>query len=138
MANEQFGPGGDKIPKGAAAVTLKGQAGPTLGQERIPSIKGSTGGAPAVPQRTAQLSPAQTPRGAQQIPLAGMAPQQAAAPASFVPTRAQLAGGGAPAAEANDTHLIRVEGVGPDGRRYRAEFDAVFPRGTKITQLGEV
>lgn len=136
MANEQFGPGGDKIPKGAAAVTLMGQGTPTLGQERIPA-RGNAGGAPAVPQRTAQLSPAQTPRGAQQVPLAGVStPQQAPAQAAFVPARPQLAG--AQALEGNDTHLIRVEGVGPDGRRYRAEFDAVFPRGTKITQLGEV
>lgn len=65
MPKEGFGPGGDKIPKGATPATLMPQANPTLGQQTVPSNKGMARGTPQTPQRTAQLSPAQTPRGAQ-------------------------------------------------------------------------
>lgn len=33
--------------------------------------------------------------------------------------------------------VITVEGVGRDGRHYIAEFDAVFPAGTKILSVRE-
>lgn len=131
MSKETFGPAGDKIPKGATQAVLVGQASPTLGQQQIPSHKNAAASAPA---RTAQLSPAATPRGAQQVPLAGMTPPRAEAPATFVAARPQMAG----SADDGVAHTIRVEGLGADGRRYKAEFDAVFPRGTKIVNLGVV
>jgi pyruvate/2-oxoglutarate dehydrogenase complex dihydrolipoamide acyltransferase (E2) component len=132
MPDKNFVPNGDKIPKGAAQVSLKGSSAPLMGQS-IPGrpAPGQGGGAaPAVPQRTAQLSPAQTPRGAQEVPLAG-APRlgQAAAPQPRPVALGQ---------EGNDVHTIRVEGLGADGRRYKADFDAVFPKGTKITGIGEL
>jgi hypothetical protein len=134
MSKETFGPAGDKIPKGATQAVLVGQASPMLGQQHIPS---HTNAAASAPARTAQLSPAATPRGAQQVPLAGMTPPRAEAPATFVAARPQMAGS-APAADDGVAHTIRVEGLGADGRRYKAEFDAVFPRGTKIVNLGVV
>jgi len=136
MSKEGFGPGGDKIPKGATPATLMGQANPVLGHQTVPSNKGMAGGVPQTAQRTAQLSPAQTPRGAQQVPIAGMAAAPAQAPATFMATQPRMAGAAAP--ESNDVHTIRVEGLGADGRRYKADFDAVFPKGTKIVHLGVV
>lgn len=42
------------------------------------------------------------------------------------------------AAERGDQiHRITVEGKVPDGRIYRAEFDVVFPKGTKIMIVKE-
>lgn len=133
MPDKNFVPNGDKIPKGASPVSLVGASAPLMGQS-IPgrSAPGSQGGgtAQAAPQRTAQLSPAQTPRGAQEVPLAGAARLgQAAAPQQRPVALGQ---------EANDVHTIRVEGLGADGRRYKADFDAVFPKGTKITGIGEI
>lgn len=40
------------------------------------------------------------------------------------------------AAESREqTAIITVEGRGPDGKLYRAEFDAIFPRGTQILSV---
>jgi hypothetical protein len=36
-----------------------------------------------------------------------------------------------------EVHVIAVKGLGRDGREYVAEFDAVFPRGTKILWVNE-
>lgn len=133
MSKETFGPAGDKIPKGATQAVLVGQASPMLGQQQIPSHKNAAAASPA---RTAQLSPAATPRGAQQVPLAGMTPPaMAETPATFMATRPQMAGAEL-SAENTVTHTVRVEGLGADGRRYKAEFDVVFPKGTKIAHLG--
>lgn len=42
------------------------------------------------------------------------------------------------AAERRDqTYTITVEGIGTDGKMYRAEFDAIFPKGTKIMGITE-
>ena len=133
MSKETFGPAGDKIPKGATQTVLVSQGSPLLGQQQIPSHKNAAAGTPA---RTAQLSPAATPRGAQQVPRAGMTPPMAEVPATFMATRPQMAGSEPPSEDKTVTHTIRVEGLGADGRRYKAEFDAVFPRGTKIVHLG--
>lgn len=133
MPDKNFVPNGDKIPKGAVPVSMAGAAAPLMGQQ-IPSrqtLAGSAGGGAPQPgaQRTAQLSPAQTPRGAKEVPLAG-APKLGQAEA---PQQRPAALG-----DANDVHTIRVEGLGADGRRYKADFDAVFPKGTKITGIGEI
>lgn len=34
-------------------------------------------------------------------------------------------------------HLIQVDALGPDGKIYKAQFEAIFPKGTTVTRLQE-
>jgi hypothetical protein len=83
-------------------------------------------------------APQGAPKGAQPVPLAGSpamgASQQPKLPLS--PQHQQLQGPKAPSDA--EVHVIRVEGRGLDGNRYVAEFEAVFPRGTKVMGVTEV
>jgi hypothetical protein len=85
-------------------------------------------------------APQGAPKGAQPVPLAGSpamgAAQQPKLPMS--PQHQQQALQGPKAPSDAEVHVIRVEGRGLDGNRYVAEFEAVFPRGTKVMGVTEV
>lgn len=128
---KDFAPQGDKVPKNALEVSLVNSA-PAMNQQPVPA-KGSASGAPPVPQqRAAQLSPAQMPRGAKQVQIAGVSPAlgQAAPPATMRQATQT--------SDAVDVYSVAMEGIGPDGRKFRAVQDYEFPKGTKITTLGVV
>ena len=81
-------------------------------------------------------TPQGAPKGAQPVMLAGQAPaQQQKLPMS---PQHQQALQGPKAPQDAEVHLIRVEGKGMDGNKYIAEFEAVFPRGTKVMGVTEV
>lgn len=140
MAN-QLGSNSNFTPQGAQEVSIR-NAGPQLGKTVPVGVARQASGAPlpapGSQQVQAQISPANQPRGAQPVALAG---QQQTAP---LPQR----GGGyfgprspqqQPASRESqqEVHVISVKGLGSDGREYIAEFDAVFPPGTRILGVTE-
>lgn len=161
MVNQNFG-GNNFSPQGAKQVSVLGQRpqlnGASLqGQGTVslapafnaqPTIS-PEGPAQAPAQAQAQIGAMNTPRGAQQVTLAGQQPQaptpvppqqhyappqqpaQQAIPHQQAPQQhAQLGAG-------EEIHVIAVKGLGRDGREYVAEFDAVFPVGTRILGVSE-
>lgn len=100
-------------PKGAQPVSLMGmptQGMPILGQN---------------PGIASQPTLGYAPQGQQRMP---MAPQM---PALQGPPQQKALGSD------GEVHTIIVEGHGMDGKKYIAEFDAVFPRGTKVMGVTE-
>jgi hypothetical protein len=105
-----------------------------------------------------------SPRGAQTIPVIGMAPQQNGGglrlgAASQQPGAIRMTGNGfqqqgqtpvlpqrpsvpalsgPAAAHSEEVHRIEVRGMGSDGKEYAATFDAVFPRGTTMLGATEI
>lgn len=143
--------GGRNVPQGAVPLGMKpGQAPALLGQQftvGVQPVQGVFPGAPAqaIPgqQQQAQISSPQLPKGAQPVRLhqmAGPIPQQQgimpqAAPQQVLPQRPvapQAAPPPQPQLGGTEVRTVVVEGLGPDGMKYTAEFDAVFPAGTKL------
>ena len=107
------------------------------------------------PQQMAQGGP----RGAQEIPVIGMQPQNGGIrlagrpqqpqqqmpqlgqqrqapprlPAPAAPPPQQFALG-----SNEESHTIEVRGLAPDGQEYVAKYDAIFPRGTRLLGAQEV
>jgi hypothetical protein len=144
MEANSFQPQGGKVPHGALAVTVRPPGGPALGQHFAVNVQPAPGvlpgGAPTAPQMQAQISQPQTPHGAQPVQLVqqmggSMAPQGPPVPqrSGFAPQNPAL--GQQASQQQNgdvDVVTVTVEGQGLDGRKYTADFDAVFPKGTKI------
>jgi len=148
MVNQNFG-GNNFAPQGAKQVSVMGQkpqlSGASLqGQGTVamapafnPTPQVHDPAAPAPGQ--AQINPMNTPRGAQQVTLAGqqpqapqqVPPQQHAIPQAAPQQQHAYLGAG------EEVHVIAVKGLGRDGREYVAEFDAVFPVGTRILGVSE-
>lgn len=87
-------------------------------------------------------APQGAPKGAQPVPLAG-SPMMAGNGAPKLPLspqgqQAQAALQGPKAPSDSEVHIIKVEGKGLDGKTYIAEFEALFPRGTKVMGVTEV
>jgi hypothetical protein len=87
-------------------------------------------------------APQGAPKGAQPVPLAG-SPMMAGNGAPKLPLspqgqHAQAALQGPKAPSDTEVHIIKVEGKGMDGKTYIAEFEALFPRGTKVMGVTEV
>ena len=152
--------------QGAIQLSLRGQSGPQLGKNYSMSGQGPIpvqgGGAPAgrpvlQQQPVASGSPIsspQAPKGAQPVALVGQpspmggSPMMPMAPAPM-PAQPQHALGSpspagapfltkAPPQQGNvEVHTISVIGLGSDGKKYVAEFDAVFPPGTTIKEVSE-
>lgn len=159
MANQNFG-GQNFAPQGAKQVSVVGQRpqlnGASLQGQGTVSLSPAFHAQPTVApeaqapaQNQAQIGQMNTPRGAQQVPLAGQQPQQAPIP---VPPQQYMAPQPPPqqaiphqqAAQQHpylgageEIHVIAVKGLGRDGREYVAEFDAVFPVGTRILGVSE-
>ena len=159
MANPSFG-GNNFAPQGAKQVSVIGQRpqlnGASLqGQGTVamspafnaqPSIAAENPVSPA--QAQAQIGAMNTPRGAQPVALAGQTPQAPtpvppAQQAHYAPPpQHQIPQQQAPQHHPNlgageEIHVIAVKGLGRDGREYVAEFDAVFPVGTRILGVSE-
>jgi len=86
-------------------------------------------------------APQGAPKGAQPVPLAGspmMGNGAAKLPMSPAQQQQQPALQGPRAPQDAEIHLIKVEGLGKDGKTYIAEFEAMFPRGTKVMGVTEV
>lgn len=84
-------------------------------------------------------APQGSPKGAQPVPLAGSPVMGSAAPKlPMSPQHQQQQLQGPRAPQDAEVHVIRVEGKGLDGNKYIAEFEAVFPRGTKVLGVTEV
>lgn len=153
MANPNFG-GNNFSPQGAKQVSVIGQrpqlsGGSLQGQGTValaPAFNAQPTVAPEAPSAPAQaqINPMNTPRGAQPVALAGQQPQQAAmpvppaqqpqyAPPQQIPHQAAHPSLGA----GEEVHVILVRGLGRDNREYVAEFDAVFPVGTRILGVSE-
>lgn len=132
-------PGGP-IPVNGSPVTPQ-QGGVT------PMRQVAVGGSPIQMQQP--ISSPQAPKGAQPVALVGQPspfgqqgmpmsptsrPQMAGPQAQPFLHKApsQPAGGGG-----GEVHTISVVGLGADGKKYLAEFDAVFPPGTKIEEVSE-
>ena len=107
---------------------------------------GSAPAAPALSQsplpQQAQIGQSNAPKGAQPVSLMGHPAQQSPVlgqtprmPMAPVPQPAPFLSK-APSLD-GEVHTIVVEGIGADGKKYVAEFDAVFPRGTKVMGVTE-
>lgn len=84
-------------------------------------------------------APNGAPKGAQPVPLAGSPVMGNAAPKlPMSPQSQQQALQGPRAPSDTEVHIIKVEGKGLDGKTYVAEFEAMFPRGTKVMGVTEV
>jgi hypothetical protein len=160
MANPNFG-GNNFSPQGAKQVSVIGQrpqlSGASLqGQGTVsmaPAFNAQPTMAPEAPvapaQAQAQIGAMNTPRGAQPVALAGQKPQQAAMPVPPAqqmhyapPPQHQIPQQQAPQQHPSlgageEIHVILVRGLGRDNREYVAEFDAVFPVGTRILGVSE-
>lgn len=82
------------------------------------------------------------PKGAQPVSLVG-SPMMGGnggpkLPLSPQGQQAQHALQGPKAPSDTEVHIIKVEGKGLDGKTYIAEFEAMFPRGTKVMGVTEV
>jgi len=151
--NDRFAPGQ------AQEVSLYGKSGYQLGKimpaPLIPNVLGNTPAAIMKPQQMAQGGP----RGAQEIPVIGMQPQNGGIrlagrpqqpqqqmpqlgqqrqapprlPAPAAPPPQQFALG-----SNEESHTIEVRGLAPDGQEYVAKYDAIFPRGTRLLGAQEV
>ncbi len=84
-------------------------------------------------------APQGAPKGAQPVMLAG-APRMAGNGAPKLPmSPSQQPAMQGPKVPADaEVHIIKVEGLGKDGKTYVAEFEAMFPRGTKVMGVTEV
>lgn len=84
-------------------------------------------------------APQGAPKGAQPVPLAG-SPMMAGQNGPKLPMspQQQQALQGPKAPSDGEIHIIKVEGKGLDGKTYIAEFEALFPRGTKVMGVTEV
>jgi hypothetical protein len=145
-ATEQFKPG-----TGGLAVSVVGSQNRELGKNF--SLGGAAPAAPAIQQgaavpthQQAQIGQSNAPKGAQPVSLMGKAPQGQPILGQAVPQgKMPLSPGAQPAPRAalagpsldGEVHTIVVEGLAPDGRTYFAEYDAVFPRGTKVMGVTE-
>lgn len=81
------------------------------------------------------------PKGAQPVSLVGspgMGGNAPRLPMSPTGQQAQAALQGPKAPSDTEVHIIKVEGKGLDGKTYIAEFEAMFPRGTKVMGVTEV
>lgn len=152
--NDRFAPGQ------AQEVSVFGKSGYQLGKvmpaPMLPNVLGNTPAAITRPQQMAQG----VARGAQEIPVIGMHPQNggirmAGRPAP-VPQTPMLGHRPAPAPQRlpapppapsapqyalgsnEEARTIEVRGLAPDGKEYTAKFDAVFPRGTTLLGTSEV
>jgi hypothetical protein len=156
----QFAPQGAKVPQGATQINVRPPGGPQLGahfavnggapvQSTVPQ-----GGQPVGQQSQAQIGQPSMPKGAQPVRLAaspdplqqaqGVVPPGAPMPAAPAPAPVPALGQQQPPVlqpqpqpqaqpqPQTDVFQVVVEGKGLDGRTYLAEFDAVFPPGTKI------
>lgn len=129
-----------KVPHGALAVTIRPPGGLVLGQHfpvNAPPVQGALpGGAPVAPQMPAQISQPQMPHGAQPVQLRQQMAGQQGPPApprpGFVPQNPASGQQANPQQGDVDIVTVRVEGLGLDGKTYTADFDAVFPAGTKV------
>lgn len=85
-------------------------------------------------------APQGAPKGAQPVPLAGspMMAGNAGPKLPMSPQGQQQALQGPRAPQDTEVHIIKVEGKGLDGKTYVAEFEAMFPRGTKVMGVTEV
>lgn len=84
-------------------------------------------------------TPQNAPKGAQPVALAGapMMGQNNQPRLPLSPSQQQVLQG--PKAPSDtEVHIIKVEGKGLDGKTYVAEFEAMFPRGTKVMGVTEV
>lgn len=82
------------------------------------------------------------PKGAQPVSLVGSPVMAGNAgprlPLSPQGQQAQAALQGPKSPSDAEVHIIKVEGKGLDGKTYIAEFEAMFPRGTKVMGVTEV
>lgn len=157
---EQFKPQPGGI--GQAAVRLNG--GPQLGKTfalaaapmGVQPQNGMASAPPMVQQPVHMQSPIsspQAPKGAQPVALVGQSSpmggqnQQTQPMPMSPPPRPAMGQNQAPSPYLTKTppqqqgnievHTISVVGLGSDGKKYLAEFDAVFPIGTKIEEVSE-
>jgi hypothetical protein len=128
MAN-QMGQPNNFVPQGGAGEITVRAGSPQLGKFMTVGIAQAQPSPVVEPpqQGPAQFAPSNTPRGAQPVQMAGQGASALAVPARPAPAPApvqrRLDG---------EIHVISAKGIGLDGREYIAEFDAVFPPGTKI------
>ena len=131
-------PGGP-IPVNGTPITPQQGGGTPMRQVAV-------GGSPMQMQQP--ISSPQAPKGAQPVALVGQPspfgqPQMPMSPAP----RPQMAGPqpqpflnrapSQPAGGGGEVLTISVVGLGADGKKYLAEFDAVFPPGTRIEEVSE-
>lgn len=84
-------------------------------------------------------TPQNAPKGAQPVALAGSPMMGQNGPRlPLSPSQQQPALQGPKAPSDAEVHIIKVEGKGLDGKTYVAEFEAMFPRGTKVMGVTEV
>jgi hypothetical protein len=84
-------------------------------------------------------APAGAPKGAQPVSLVGSPIMAGNAPRlPMSPQGQQQALQGPKTPSDTEVHIIKVEGKGLDGKTYVAEFEAMFPRGTKVMGVTEV
>ena len=156
MVNQNFG-GNNFAPQGAKQVSVLGQKpqlnGASLQGQGTVAMSPAFNPTPHVQEPSApapgqaQINPMNTPRGAQQVTLAGQQPQapQQVPPQNFAPQQQpqHAIPQAAPQQQhaflgaGEEIHVIAVKGLGRDGREYVAEFDAVFPVGTRILGVSE-
>jgi len=151
--------------QGAIQLSLKGAQGPQLGKNYAvnagaPIPMQASGGKPVIQQQPVAagggggFSAPMVPKAAQPVALVGQpspmggGPVMPMAPAPR-PAQPQHALGSpqptgapfltkAPQQQGNvEVHTISVIGLGSDGKKYVAEFDAVFPPGTTIKEVSE-
>lgn len=123
-------------PQGVAIGRMQGQyTQPILQQNQQQVIQQPVGGTPMF----GGGAPQGAPKGAQPVPLAG-SPMMAGNSGPKLPmSPQQQAALQGPKAQADgEVHIIKVEGRGQDNKVYVAEFEALFPRGTKVMGVTEV
>ncbi len=129
---------GGPIPVNGTPVTPQQGGGTPMRQVAV-------GGSPIQMQQP--ISSPQAPKGAQPVALVGQPSPfgQQSMPLAPAP-RPQMAGpqgqpylhkAASQPAGGGEVHTISVVGLGADGKKYLAEFDAVFPPGTKIEEVSE-
>jgi hypothetical protein len=140
----------DSFKPGAGGMQVGMVGGPTRELGKNFSMNGSAPMAPPLSQSPiphhsqAQIGQANSPKGAQPVTLVGggasaqptlgqQAPRMPLSPSSQPPKPQALNG---PSMD-GEVHTIVVEGMAPDGQKYFAEYDAVFPKGTKVMGVTE-
>lgn len=138
----------DNFKPGAGGMQLNVAGGGPLGNlGKNFSMNGGAPGAPVMSQaplpshNQAQIGQSNAPKGAQPVSLMGAAPvqQQILGQGPKLPMSPQPSGAHLGSGDQNDgeVHTIMVEGLGSNGKKYVAEFDAVFPKGTKVLGVTE-
>lgn len=136
-------------PAGAVQVNAL-ISGPQIQKNQIDKLNGQyskgtvprgpqLGSSPVLQQQPVQQSAmfgspaagAQTPKGAQPIPIAGAPQLGAAAPKLPMSPQAQKA------PEGSQVHLIKVELEGPNGSKFVGEYELQAPRGSKVLGVTE-